>query len=183
MHLEGPVQRDQGGRLGAEGDDALRPLGQHQHGAAVRVRIRVRQRDQAQHQLHPQDDEDAQVGAVAGEADAVVEQAAVQQQAQANEAHGPGDASGGHRHHLLLAGGDEGLVHPVRREQAHAVTEEQEQDADVEQVAAPAQLAFAQQLRGIAFPGVLVAVEAGQAAHEKHGQADVGIHAEEEVVQ
>ena len=40
--------------------------------------------------------------------------------------------------------------------------EEQEQDADVEQVAAPAKRAAAQQLRRIALPGVLVAIEAGR---------------------
>ncbi|MNL74266.1 hypothetical protein D3C87_1998780 [compost metagenome] len=63
------------------------------------------------------------------------------------------------------------------------MAEEQEQDADVEQVTTPAQLALAEQLGRIAFPGVLVAVESGEAAHEEHGQADVGIDAEEEVVQ
>ena len=42
--------------------------------------------------------------------------------------------------------------------------EQQEQHADVEQVRAQAQLACAQQLRGAAAPGVLLAVEAQQAA-------------------
>jgi len=39
---------------------------------------------------------------------------------------------------------------PVRREQAGKVPEEQEQDAEVEQVAAPAQAAGAQHLRRVA---------------------------------
>ena len=94
-----------------------------------------------------------------------------------------GDAAGDDGQHLLLRRADEGLVHPVRRQQAEQVAEEQEQDADVEQVAAPAQLAGAQQLRRIALPGVLVAVEARQAAHQEDGQADVRVDVEEEVVQ
>ena len=183
VHLVGPVQRHQAGGVGTEGHDALRPVGQRQHHARILVAERIRQGDQAQHQLHPQDDQDAQVGAVAGEADAVIEDAAVQQQRQADEADEARDAARGHGHQLLLFGGDEGLVHEVRREQAHRVATEQEQDADMEQVAAPAQLALAQQLRRIAFPGVLVAVEARQAAHQEHRQADVRVDVEEEVVQ
>src|SRR5690606_22609499 len=51
------------------------------------------------------------------------------------------------------------------------------------QVAAPAQLAGAQHLRGVALPGVLVAVKAREAPHQKDGQADVGIDVKQEVVQ
>jgi hypothetical protein len=102
---------------------------------------------QADDQLHPQDDEDGDVGAVAGQADARVEQAPVQQHRQADEAQAPGDATGHHGQQLLLRRGDEDLVQPVRRELAEQVAEEQEQDAAVEEVAAPAQLAAAQQLR------------------------------------
>jgi hypothetical protein len=44
----------------------------------------------------------------------------------------------------------------------------------------PSAAAGAQQLRGVALPGVLVAVKAHQAAQQKDGQANVGIDAEEE---
>ena len=122
-------------------------------------------------------------GAVAGEADPRIEDAPVQQHREADEAHRTGHAAGHHREQLLLARRDEGFVHPVWREQAHAVAEEQEQDADVEQVAAPAQLARAQQLRRIALPRVLIAVEARQTAHQEHREANIGIDIEKEVVQ
>ena len=45
-------------------------------------------------------------------------------------------------------------------------------------VAAPAQLPGAQQLRAVALPRVLVAVETGQAAHQEERQADVGVDGE-----
>ena len=48
--------------------------------------IRKRQRDQTEHQLHPQDHEDREVGAMAGQPDARIEDAAIEQQAQADEA-------------------------------------------------------------------------------------------------
>ena len=92
------------------------------------------------------------------------------------------EAAGDHGQQLLGAGAQEGLVDEVRRQHADEVAEEQEQHADVEQVAAPAQLAGFEQLRGIALPGVLVAVEADQAAEQEDREADVGIDAEDEVV-
>jgi hypothetical protein len=170
--------------FGLHQHDALQVLGQAQHGLRVGHMVqRRRQRRQADDQLHPQDDEDRDVGAVAGQADARVEQAAVQQHGQPDEAQATGHTAGHHRDQLLLRGRDEDLVQPVRRELAEQVAEEQEQDAAVEQVAAPAQLRLAQQLRAVALPGVLVAVEAGQAAHEEHGEADVRIDVEDEVVE
>ncbi|MCY1559633.1 hypothetical protein D9M68_966880 [compost metagenome] len=104
---------------------------------------------------------------MAGEADARVEDAPVQQHGQAHETDHAGGAARVDGQALLDRGVQEAFVEKMRREQSHRVAEKQEQDADVEQVAAPAQLALAQQLRGIAFPGVLVPVEAGQAAHEE----------------
>ena len=62
------------------------------------------------------------------------------------------------------------------------MAEEQEQDADVEQVAAPAQQAAVQQLRRVALPRVLVAVEADQAAEQEHCQADVRINTKHKAV-
>ena len=57
------------------------------------------------------------------------------------------------------------------------------QHADVKQHAAQPQLAAVEQFAGIAFPGVLLAVETHQAAEEKYGQADIGINAEEKLVE
>ena len=55
-------------------------------------------------------------------------------------------AAGVDGHALLVGCADEGLIEPVRGQQANKVPEEQEEDADVEQIAAPAQGAGAQQL-------------------------------------
>jgi hypothetical protein len=127
--------------VGVQGDDALQVAGQRSmvvrlrpHGAATTAAWTGRG------QLHPQDHQDGDVGAVAGQADARVGDAAVQQHGQADEAQAPGDAAGDDRHQLLLRRGDEVLIQPVRRQLPEQVAEEQEQDAAVEQVAAPAQL-------------------------------------------
>ena len=66
---------------------------------------------------------------------------------------------------------------------ADGVAEEQAQDADVEQDVAQPQAAVVQQLRAVGLPGVLLALEADQAAQKKDGQGNVGIDAEEELVQ
>ena len=116
-----------------------------------------------------------------GLADAGVEQPAVQQQRQADEADGAGDAAGDDREQLLLLRRDEQRVDRRRRQQADRVAEEQEQDAEVEQVRAPEQLPLAQQLAGTGLPGVLLAVEADQAAEDEGREADVGIPDEQDV--
>src|SRR3546814_15905236 len=52
----------------------------------------------------------------------------------------------------------------------------------MEQIAAPPQGAALQQLAGIAFPRILIAFEANQAAQKKNGQGYVWIHAKEEIM-
>src|SRR6266568_6825214 len=74
------------------------------------------------------------------------------------------------------------LIQEVRRQQAGAMARQQEQDTDVEQVAAPAQLSVAQKLRRVALPGVLIAVETDQAARQENRQADIRVVAEQELV-
>jgi hypothetical protein len=59
---------------------------------------------------------------------------------------------------------------------------EEHQDPDVEEVAAEAQLLALQELRGVGLPGVLLAIEADEAAEEKHAERDVGVDAEEELL-
>ena len=106
------------------------------------------------------------------------------QQDQADEAHGARDAAGDDREHLLRGRRHaERMPDGERRQQAEQVAEEDAEDAEVEQVRAPPQLAGAQQLRRIALPRVLVAVEAQQAAREEHGQRDVRIDAEQELIE
>jgi hypothetical protein len=75
----------------------------------------------------------------------------------------------------LVPAVEEGLVHEVGRQHAEEVAEKQEQYADVEQVAAQFQLRGLEQLRGVAFPGVLVPVEsesgcpAGKTLRQRYG--------------
>ena len=184
VHLEGPGHRRQRAGVRAQRCDALQVARQDQHGACVLVmRPRQRQRDEAEGQLDPQDHEDRQVRAVAGQPDARVEDAPVQEQRQAGEADQPRHTPGDDRQQLLLRSADERFVHPVRRELPEQVPEEQEQDAGVEQVAAPPQRPGAQHLRRVALPRVLVAVESGEAAHQEHGQAHVRIDDESEIVE
>src|SRR5674476_400200 len=52
----------------------------------------------------------------------------------------------------------------------------------MEQIGAPGQLAAAQQLTRSAAPGVLLAVEAQHAAEQEYGQAEIGIPAENDVI-
>ena len=56
------------------------------------------------------------------------------------------------------------------------------QNSDMKQVAAPHQLPAAQQLAGLAAPSVLLAVEADQAADKKYREADIGIDPEQIIV-
>jgi len=108
---------------------------------------RVGQREQAEAELRPENHEDRQIGPPARETDARIEDAPVQQHAQTGEADQAGRPARDDGQQLLVLRADERLVEEMRRQQAHRVPEQQEQDADVKQVAAPAQLARAQKLR------------------------------------
>src|SRR5262245_3044448 len=61
--------------------------------------------------------------------------------------------------------------------------EEQEEDARVEQVAPPAQQASTQQLGRVAFPAVLVLVEADEAPRDEYAEAHVWIDLKEKTMQ
>src|SRR5690606_37038167 len=91
------------------------------------------------------------------------------------------DASGDDREKLLrLHAQAERVVDLRRRQQAEEMAEEQAEDADMEQNAAPDQLLAPEKLARLAAPGVLAAIEAGPAAQEEDGHADVGVDAEQE---
>jgi hypothetical protein len=139
------------------------------------------QRGEAEGELDPQDRQDGDVHHRAVGADAVIEQASVQQHGEADEADDSRNATGGDGDQLLLLDGDEERVEPGRRQQTYRMTQQQEQDADMEQVGAPGELTLSQDLAGAGAPGVLLAVEADQAAEEKDRQADVGIPDEQEM--
>src|SRR4029078_9250793 len=55
--------------------------------------------------------------------------------------------------------------------------DEDHQDADVEEVRAPAELAPAKELRGTRLPGVLLALETQQASEQEDRQTEIGVPA------
>ena len=69
------------------------------------------------------------------------------------------------------------------RQQAKEVSNEDDENSNVEEVAADHQTALAQQLAGAAAPTELIAIEAQQATQEEHSQADVGVVAKQEMVE
>src|SRR5690242_6641834 len=79
-------------------------------------------------------------------------------------------------------GNADGLKHDKRRQQAAEVTKEDHENAEMEQVRAPHQLAPAEQLTGAGLPGVLFAIEAQDARQCEHGKAEVGIPTKQQVI-
>src|SRR5689334_16461265 len=76
----------------------------------------------------------------------------------------------------------ERLENNNRREQTARMADENDQNPDMKQVAAPHELPAAQQLAGLAPPGILFPVEADQAADQKHRQADIRVYAKQKSV-
>src|SRR5579859_968327 len=106
----------------------------------------------------------------------------MQKQRETGKADDPGDAADADRQQLLERVRDaERVENPDRRQQPDQMAGEDDQNADVKQVRAPDQLPPPQQLARAAAPGVLLAVEANQAAEQKHGEAEVRIPAEHDV--
>ena len=160
------------------------PHHQLDHLLAVPVLRGHRDADETEQQLGEQQQQHDHVHRPAGEADARLGEAAMDQQDQTDEANAAGDPAGDHGQHLLRGRRHaEDVPDAERRHQSEQVAEEDAEDAEVEEVRAPAQLPGAEQLRRIALPRVLIAVEAQQAAREEHGQRDVGIDAEQEHVE
>ena len=71
------------------------------------------------------------------------------------------------------------VEHRDRREQADEMAEEDDQNADVEKVRAPDQLAAPQELARSGPPRVLLAVEAQQAADQEDREAEIRVPAEQ----
>ena len=139
---------------------------------------------QTQEQGNQNPDQNQLVAPGAVDADAVDFKAAVDQDNQTDQGGGAEDAAHGHGKYLLGAVSyADGVPKPQRCKQTEQMAAEYRQHADVKQHAAQPQLAAVEQFAGIAFPGVLLAVETHQAAEEKYGQADIGINAEEKLVE
>ncbi len=152
---------DQRGDARLQQQNALRPGHERHHHMAVEVLQRDVDGGQAQRELGIEQQQDRDVAERGRGADARVEQPAMHQQRNADEAHDAGDTADADRHPLLEGVRDaERLEDPDRRQQSAEMAEEDDQDADVEQVRTPGQLPAAQKLARSAAPSVLLAVEA-----------------------
>ena len=184
VHLEEQrYAEDQRGNARLQQQDALRPGHEGHHHVAVEMLQRDSDGGEAERELDIEDQQDRDIAERRGGADARVEQPAMHQQRNADETHDAGNAADADRHPLLEGVRNaERLEDPDRRQQAAEMAEEDDQDADMEQIGAPGQLPAAQQLARSAAPGVLLAVEAQHAAEQEHGQAEIGIPAEDDVI-
>src|SRR3546814_18508705 len=68
------------------------------------------------------------------------------------------------------------------RQEAEEMAEEKSEDAEMEQDAAPDELLAPEKLARLGAPGVLAAIEACPASEEEARHADIGKHAEPEVI-
>src|SRR3546814_11909523 len=68
------------------------------------------------------------------------------------------------------------------RQEAEEMAEEKSEDAEMEQDAAPDELLAPEKLARLGAPGVLAAIEACPASEEEDRHADIGKHAEQEVI-
>ncbi|MNV79785.1 hypothetical protein D3C71_1733530 [compost metagenome] len=111
----------------------------------------------------------------------------MQQHHQADEAQHTEQTTGNHGQQLLLCRADEVVIDHLGCQQADEVAGEDEQHADVEQVAGDAHVALvgrglAEQLAGACLPAVLRQVEARPAADQADGQGDVRVDPEHQQV-
>src|SRR5262245_21373621 len=107
----------------------------------------------------------------------------MREQGNPDQAEDAGYAADHDGHQLLEAVGDTDEVeYPDGREQPNEMADEDYEDADVEQVRAPHQLAPTQQLARSRLPRVLLAIEAKETAEQEHGQAEVGVPAKHDVI-
>src|SRR5262249_37640370 len=101
----------------------------------------------------------------------MIEQPTMREQRYADQADHASNAADDDRHDLFEAVVDANKVeHPNWGEQPDEVADENHEYANVEQVRAPHQLTPPQELARPRLPRVLLALEAQQAAEQKHRQ-------------
>src|SRR3546814_94533 len=100
-----------------------------------------------------------------------------------DEADGGEDAARDNREKLLgFHAQAERMVDFRWRQEAEEMAEEKSEDAEMEQDAAPDELLAPEKLARLGAPGVLAAIEACPASEEEDRHADIGKHAEQEVI-
>ena len=175
---------DVAGGIATEGNNVLRPGHQFHHFVAVAVAEAHKNGEQAQCQGDNQPNQHQFVAPSGVGGQAVGFQTAVEQNQQAGHGHQAEYAAQHDGNHLLGAVADaDGVPKPHRGEQAEQMAEKHHQNADVKQDIAQAQLAAVEQLAGIAFPRILLAVKAKQAAEKENTQGNIGENAEEKLIE
>ncbi len=167
------------GHAALEGDNALGPGRELEHGAAIQVTHGGQNGQQAECQLNDKDDDDHVVRKGAAGLDTWISQTTPGEHSAADNRHHACDSANHDRHHLLGAGGHERLVERVRCQQAHQVTEEDHQYADMEQHAGHHHVFLAQHLAGMGFPGELALVIASPGTNHEDRDSNVGINPEQ----
>src|SRR5215469_7875441 len=138
---------------------------------------------QPQQQLRQKQNQHGNVGKARSMPYPGIRKPAVQQHYQPHEAHHARNTADRHGQKLLGGMGDaKRLENKDGRQQPACMAQEDHQDADMKQIAAPDQLAAAQKLAGLAAPAILLAVEADDAADQADRDADVRIDPEQEAV-
>ena len=172
---------NEGDRFGGiEGHDIPRPAHQVQHVMPIRVHQRHRNRDEAKNQLRVEQQQDEDVHPRAVGPHSRIGQPPLEQHGQTDEAQNTGKAARDDGENLLGSGGDTKGVEDFRRgQQANEMAEEQQQNPNVEQVAGQPHVFLIEHLAGMGLPGELIAVEARQAAEQKHRPGQIGINAKQ----
>src|SRR5215471_2832766 len=105
------------------------------------------------------------------------------EQANPDQASDAGEPADDDCHQLLEAMADTDEVeHPDGRQQPNEVADKDNENADVEEVRAPHQFSPSQQLARPRLPRVRLAIKANETAEQEHGQAEIGIPAEHDVI-
>ena len=184
MRLEQRVDvDDEVRRTGAHIDDRLRPVHEFHHLGAVEMAERYDDGGEAEQELRHQQHHDAGVGERGIGADARIKKPAVQKQRTAGKGHDSRDATHGDSENLLCLVADAEKIEDLdRREQPDQMAAEDRQYADMEQYRAGDELPLAQKLARFRLPREGVALVAHDAGNDHHGDRDIGIDAEDEVM-
>ncbi|MNJ45577.1 hypothetical protein D3C77_406790 [compost metagenome] len=185
-HVQFVHQADRGNRrrglYRTQQHGVLRPLGEHHHYRAVHVSGGGDNGQQTEHQLRQQHQQDQDVRGVGGGANPWIGQAPVDQHDQADQAQQAEKAAGDHRQQLLVFSADHMVIDRSRGQQADKVPGQDEQHANVKQVARRAHAAPGEHLAGAGLPGVLRQVETRPAAQQADRQSNIGIHPERQQI-
>ncbi|CAM2150517.1 hypothetical protein PT2222_230151 [Paraburkholderia tropica] len=169
--------------IALERHHAFHVIGELFEHRAVHVMCGQHDGHEPERELHPQHQHDDDVPHLAVAANARVAQTPRDQQREPDDGERARDAARDHREQLVHRRGDERRDEPVRREKAREMTGHHDENAPVKQVAAKPQRAASQELRRVAFPRVLLAVEAHQRAEQQDREADVRVDAEQELME